>query len=404
MISRQEIKYAMRNLLARKARTFLTALSIFVGIATIFIFLSFGWGLWDYVNDIAAESGVDKVIVQARGTGAPGIDQTFKLEDKDLRAVERTKGISEAAGAYFQSGEVEKGDQKKYSFITGLPGDLRKNKLIVEMFTVDIRKGRPLRKGDSGKVVLGYNYIVPDRVFTKPVKIGEKIKIQDKKFEIVGVYDAIGNPSDDANVYLTENDFLDLYPDASYGFIIGRANDIEAIDAIAERVEKSLRKARDLEEGKEDFFVQTFQEAIDQFMGVLNIIIGFIILIAGISVVVSMINTANTMVTSVLERTKEIGIMKSIGARNATIRNIFILESSTIGAMAGIIGVALGWFLTSTGANLLDQLGFGFLSPHYSWQLFAGAVLFATVVGGISGLLPAIQASKQSPVDALRYE
>ena len=404
MIPSEEVKYSVKNLLQRKSRTFLTALSIFVGITTIFIFISFGWGLYDYVNELASESGTDKVLVQARGGTAPGLDQTFKLEEKDLRAVQRTNGISEATGMYISTAEIVSDRELRYGFVMGIPSDNQERRLVEEMLTVDILKGRPIRRGDSGKVVLGYNYQIADKIFSDPLEVGQRIDIQDERFEVVGFYESIGNPGDDANIYMSQGDFEDLYPDVGYGMIVGRVTSVDDIDAIADRVEKSVRKVRGLEEGKEDFYVQTFQELIEQFSGALDIVIWFIILIAGISVLVSMVNTANTMVTSVLERTKEIGIMKSIGARNATIRNIFILESSIIGFVAGVIGVLLGWFLTSLGANILDQLGWGFLSPHYSWYLFLGAVTFATVVGGISGVIPALQAARQSPVDALRYE
>ncbi len=127
-------------------------------------------------------------------------------------------------------------------------------------------------------------------------------------------------------------------------------------------------------------------------------------LIAFISVIVSAVNTANTMITSVLERFKEIGVLKSIGARNSEIFKIFLFESGFLGFVAGVIGVTLGWLATDLGAGILDNLGYGFLSPHYSWVLFVGLIAFATFTGAISGMIPAWRASKINAVDALRYE
>jgi len=127
-------------------------------------------------------------------------------------------------------------------------------------------------------------------------------------------------------------------------------------------------------------------------------------LIALISVAVSAVNTANTMITSVLERIKEIGVIKSIGARNSDVFGIFLFESSFLGLVAGIVGVLLGWGLSLGGGFALDYYGYGFLQPAFPWWLFAVCIGFAMVTGAVSGVWPAVNASKINPVDALRYE
>jgi putative ABC transport system permease protein len=215
----------------------------------------------------------------------------------------------------------------------------------------------------------------------------------------------LGNPQDDSNIYINNDYFVEIYPEKKekYDTITARV-DVSNIDLAIENIEKSLRKSRDLKEGKEDFFVQSFEDLLESFSSSLNIIVGFIILIALISVLVSAINTANTMITSVIERTKEIGVMKSIGARNNEIFGIFLFESSLLGFIAGVIGVILGGILTFIGGSILTSLGWGFLQPHYSFGLFLGCILFATITGAISGVFPAWNASRTNPVEALRYE
>jgi len=143
---------------------------------------------------------------------------------------------------------------------------------------------------------------------------------------------------------------------------------------------------------------------IESFSGAINVIIGFVILIAFIWVLVSAINTANTMITSVLERYKEIGILKAIGARNSEIFGIFLFESAFLGFVAGALGVLLGWGATSLAGSILQSVGFGFLAPYYSFWLFTSLILFAVVTGAVSGVIPAVRASKTNVVDALRYE
>jgi len=403
IIGKENIKYSLRNLQHRKSRSFLTILSIFIGITTIFIFLSFGLGLVSYINELTSSSSADKIIIIPKGTGAPGLDQTFALTDEDLDAVKKTSGVFDAAGMYVKPAKVQQNSKIIYTFLVGF--DPKKSDILLESFNIDIETGRSLQSSDNGKVILGYNYQVEDKIFPKEYKVNDKIEIQDEKLRIIGFFEPIGNPQDDSQLYTTSDSIKELYPgeNLSYAEIIARV-DATKLSTIVENVEKNLRKERGLEEGKEDFYVQSFDDLIESFSGALNIMIGFVVLIALISVVVSAVNTANTMITSVLERVKEIGVIKSIGAKNSEIFKIFFFESSFLGFVAGIIGVLFGWGMAYLGGVILDSLGWGFLSPDFSPYLFMGCIAFATITGAISGVIPAIRASKINPVDALRYE
>jgi putative ABC transport system permease protein len=405
MILEEELKYAKNNLLRRKTRTFLTILSIFVGITTTFIFISFGLGLYGYVQDLAGETSADKFIVQARGVGAPGLDDSFGLDETDLGEVEKTLGVKQSLGFYADVAEVEHKRERKFVFVSAYDTKAENNILFEQAFGFSVDTGRQLRKEDKGKTVLGHNYQEADRIFKDPLDIGDKIGINDERFEIVGFYEKVGNPQDDSNVYISETEFKRLFgKDKTFAMIFGEVHDRDEIDKVVERIEKNIRNNRNLDEGDEDFFVQTYSELIEQFGSVLNILIGFIIVIALISVIVSAINTANTMITSVLERTKEIGVMKAIGATRPTIRNMFLVESGVVGFVAGLLGVVMGWAISSTFKKLLVILGWSFLAPRYNLTLFISLILFSTIVGILSGVTVAIQASRLKPVDALRYE
>jgi len=407
MISKENLNYALRNLYNRKVRSFLTILSIFVGIVTIFIFISFGWGLFFYIDEIAEDLGVENIFVQAKGIGAPGTDPNFKLTATDLDVFRRVRGITQVTGMTFGSAQIKSNDKLVYNYMVGMPTkDKEEATFAFDFFTVDMLSGRYLEDGNNRKVVLAYSYTIPDRIFEKALKLGDKVEINGFDFEIIGFVDEIGNPSDDANVYIT----IDAYDEITeaeetiYGFIVGKVDNVDNIDEIKERAKKKLRKSRDLEEGKEDFFITSFDEYIESFGAAMNIVIGFILLIAFVSVVVSAINTANTMFTSILERTKEIGVLKAIGAKNSEILVIFLLESSMLGFIAGCFGVFFGWLISRAGGAALAALGWSFLQPHFPLSLFVGCILFATIVGTISGVIPAYNASKKNPVDSLRYE
>ena len=399
-MKRESIKYSLNNLMHRKVRSSFTIISIMIGIATIFIFVSFGLGLYNYVNDLSSSGSADKVLVQAKGTSISGLDNTFALKDSDLKAVEKTSGVYEATGSYFTTAEIKKNNKLIYTLIISYDP---KVPLLLEMSDLNIRQGRQLVSGDSA-VVLGYNYMISDKIFSSEYSLGEKIEVNGQKIKIVGFYDKVGTAQDDAQIYVTNDYFEELYGEnSSYNWIIARV-DSSNIDQVVKNIERSLRKERGLEEGKEDFYVQSFNDMIATYTSVLNIIVGFVILIALISVLVSAVNTANTMITSVLERVKEIGIMKSIGAKNSEIFKIFLFESSFLGFVAGCLGVILGYIATFIGGKILDSLNYGFLQPGYPIWLFVGCIAFATLTGAISGVAPALKAMKINPVDALRYE
>lgn len=403
MIGPESVRYSLRNIKHRKARSFLTVLSIFIGIATIFIFISFGLGLYAYINSFIEGGSADKIMVQAKGSaGVPGLGSAFVLDDGDLRVVERSAGVYEASGAYIKIAQAEFKDELKYVFLAGYDP---KVPLIIELSDIDILEGRELVSSDVSKAVLGYNYLKKDKIFSRAVGLGDKIEVEGVELRVVGFYEAVGNPQDDSNIYVVNDAIAELYPDDvnSYGWIMARV-DQDNIDWAVENVERNLRSHRDLEEGKEDFSVESFAALLESYAGAMNIIIGFVFLIAFISVIVSAVNTANTMITSVIERTKEIGVIKAIGGRNREVFGIFLFEAGFLGLIAGVIGVLLGWGMSSFGGMVLDSLGWGFLAPVFPLYLFGGLILFAVVTGAVSGAIPAWVASKTNIVDALRYE
>jgi putative ABC transport system permease protein len=399
MISKESVKYSLRNLSHRKTRSAFTIISILVGITTIFIFVSFGLGLYKYIGDLSSASSADKILIQPKGLG--GMDPAFSFSEKELNVVEKTSGVYEATGVYFKTAELQQGDVKKYTYLIAYDP---KKPLIMSVFNIDLYSGRSLQPGDRG-VVLGYNYLLADKIFSKPYELNGNIEINGKKLKILGFYGPVGNPSDDSQIYVT-NDFIkELYPNETlpYNWIVAKV-DVSNLDGAVNNMERNLRKERNQKEGEEDFYVQSFDDMIKSYSTALNIVIGFIILIALISVFVSAVNTANTMITSVLERVKEIGVIKSIGGQNSEVFNIFLFESSFLGFVAGVLGVFFGFILSFVGGKILASLGYGFLQPYFSPWLFLGCILFATLTGAISGVLPAVKASKINPVDALRYE
>jgi len=401
------VKYILKNIINRFTRSFLTVLSILIGIMAVYTLVSFGQGLSQYVTDMGNEVGADKLIVQPKGAGVPG-STGISLTENDLDTIKKVVGVSEASALAMQQAEVSLDEDKrgKWVFIVGMPTDAKEQRLVDEAFGgYGILKGRALKKGDTNKVLLGYNYQFENKLFPEALKLGDKIFIIGEKFEIIGFYEEIGNTGDDSNVYMTNERVETLFDvEDQFAMIFIRAQPDTEPSKLADKIEEELRDERDEEEDKETFTVETYEELLETFGVVLNILNSILVLIAMISVFVAAVNIMNTMYTAVLERTKEIGIMKAIGARNRYILMVFFFESGTLGIIGGIMGVIFGFGLAKLGGAIAASAGYALLKPAFPWWLTFGCLLFSFLIGAGSGFFPALRASKQKPVDALRYE
>src|SRR3989344_2691775 len=392
------LKYSTANLWHRKLRSFLTILSILIGITAIFALVSFGQGIQKYVNDLSKEQGTDKIIMMPGGFVPPGSSNVVFTE-KDIDFIKKIKGISEATGIIAATGK------EKYTYVFGLSTNSEERKLMEEISSgIEVIKGRNLKKGDVHEAVLGYNFMIPDKLFKKEISVGDSIEINDIPVKVIGFYNQIGNSQDDSQVYLSQEGAKEIFGIKDYEYVYIRSQYDQNAGEIASKIKEKFRNYRNQKEGEEDFGVQTYEDVIKIFTSIVTILNGILVLIALISVVVAAVNIANTMYTSVLERTQEIGVMKSIGAKNNFILLVFIIESGILGLMGGIIGIILGYSIAKIGEFIARYYGLIMLKPDFPWWLITGCLLFAFLVGAGSGLLPAIQASKQKPVDALRYE
>lgn len=400
-----EITYALKNLMHRRLRSFLSVVSILIGITAIFALISFGLGIQNYVTELGEEAGTDKLYIQAKGIGVPGTDENFFFTRSDIEFVDKIKGVRKIVGMYVSTPEIKFDGEIEYRFLAGWNADM--HEFINELFGgIGIDKGRHFKDGELDAVVLGYNYQFEDKIFKRKVRLGDKISIDGKEFEVVGFYEEVGNAQDDSNIYISDDAFEIMYPKKKdkFGYAMLQADAGVEPGGLAEKIEDKLRKRRGQEEGKEDFFVQTFEDALEIFGNIFTIINGVLVLIALVSLVVAAVNIMNTMYTAVIERTKEIGVMKSIGAKNTDILTVFMIESGFLGTVGGIVGIIFGYIISKIGEYAAAAGGYSFLKPVFPWYLTAGCILFAFVVGAGSGFLPALQASKLKPVDALRYE
>ncbi|MBT4135701.1 ABC transporter permease [archaeon] len=399
-------RLGFNNLRRRKLRSWLTMIGIFIGIAAVVSLISLGQGLQTAVTAQFATLSTDKLTIQNAGTGMgpPGSTAVEKLNDDDLKLIENTVGVELVIPRLLRMVKLEYNNAAKFTFATSVLEDKEKADLGYDALAIKTKEGRLIYSGDSGKVVLGQD-LVKKSVFDKEVKVGKTIKIQGQEFEVAGILKKSGNFQVNGIVLLMEEDLKNILEIGDeWDLIVAQVEEPKEIKEVAEKIKRNLRRDRDLgEDDDDDFSVETPLEAVGAVTDIINSVNIVVVGIALISLIVGGIGIANTMYTSVIERKKEIGTMKAIGAKNSDVLSIFLIESGLLGLVGGIIGVLIGVGLSFGAASAANSaLGIRIISVEVNFLLIISAILFSFLIGIFAGLIPSVQASKLRPVDALR--
>jgi putative ABC transport system permease protein len=396
---------AFKNLKKRGVRSWLTMLGIFIGIAAVVSLITLGAGLQSAITGQFSSLSVDTLTISNEGTGfgPPGSTAVVKLNKDDLELVEGVSGVKIVVPRLIRVVSVEFNDAREFRYIGSISEDKDKQDFIYTSLGVNAESGRMLKTNDLGKIVVG-NDFTDESLFDKPVRVGSNLEINGKEFEVIGIMEKASTFQINSVIMMLESDMEDLLDiDDEIDLIVAQVEDRKELEEVAERIEQEFYRDRNLKVGEEDFSVETPLQAVEGVNNILVIINLIVVGIAAISLLVGGIGIMNTMYTSVLERTREIGIMKAVGARNQDVLAIFLIESGLLGLVGGIVGAAIGLgfaFLVQGVAG--SALGGIDLGVKISYPLLIGAISFSFLIGVFSGVLPAMQASRLNVVDALR--
>lgn len=398
----EEVSFSAKNIAKAKLRSFLTVLGIIVGVAIVVSMLSIGEGMEASISEQLEALGGDKIVVSPKGMMQGGGFQGPPAEflpfgEGEIRAIEVMPRVEEVVALFYRPASAEYRGDASNIYVAGIEEPRRKIPYFHKFYT--LKEGRFYSDESLEEVDLGYR--VAYNLFDSDVRVGDMIKVKGRSFKVVGILEEIGNTEDDSTIYMSMKggrDLFDAGDEVTMMWVV--AEEKGAVGVLAEKIEDELEKLR----GAKDFDVLTQEQMAEQVERITSIITFVLGGIASISLVVGGVIIMNTMLTSVLERTREIGVMKAVGATDARILKVFMAEAGLLGLIGGIAGLALG----SAISQAIQHVGRMYIGSSFQTlltaELAAIALGFSLAIGVLSGLYPAYRAAKLSPIEALRYE
>ncbi|MFZ2663943.1 MAG: ABC transporter permease [Patescibacteria group bacterium] len=391
----ETLKTSLDSLALNKVRSFLTMLGVIIGVFAVVTLISLVKGVENYIEDQFKLLGANTVYVMPGKISTGGTGQNTgaglmsgKLKEKHVDLIETyAKDYIDAVTPSVETSKSIKYKTKEY-----YAGILGVNYQGTDIFNMEILYGRHFSKLEqmtkSRVTVLGYS--VNEELFNNENSIGQKVKIDAKTYEVIGVMEKKG-PSFDGSVVVPYTAVIQDF-DGRISSIAAKAKADQDLELVVQQIKIALMK--DLK--KDDFSVLTqkdFMESINSILDILTVALGAI---AGISLLVGGIGIMNIELVSVTERTREIGLRKALGATSKNIKLQFMTEAVLISVAGGVVGLLLGWLATFAMRSFVRAE-----IPTWSILLSLG---FSAFVGVAFGTYPAIKASQKDPIQALRYE
>ena len=401
------LKVAIKAILNNKFRSFLSMLGIIIGVAAVIVMMAIGQGSKHSIRENISAMGTNIIMIRPgadRGMGGvrqdPSSMQTLKVEDYEAVKKE-AKYISYISPEVTASGQAINGNNNTSTTIYGESPE------YLDIKQWEVTSGSAFTDEDikkSAKVCIIGKTVV-DELFGENVDpVGKMIRFKSIPFRVIGVLKSKGYSSfgmDQDNLIITPyTTVMKRVSAQTYLSSINCSALTEEMtdDAISELTQILRQQHKLKDEAEDDFTIRSQQEMMETMSSTMDTVTLILVVAAAFSLLVAGIGIMNIMLVSVTERTKEIGLRMSVGARGMDISNQFLIESIIIAVTGGVLGIALGMLL-STSANLLFSLP----TSVPMWAIVVSFIV-CTLIGIGFGYFPARKAASMDPIEAIRYE
>ncbi len=404
---REAVRIAMRGLRANRLRSALTMLGIIIGVAAVILLVALGNGLKTSVN-AQLEPLANLITVVPTVGNVPGGAAPKDLIDADVAAIQDSPlaGQIEAVIPATTGRALVEDDFRYRATVVGSTDRwLEVNNQ--DMAAGSFFDGAQVRS--AAKVVVLGSAVASYLFGDDPVSaLNQTVRINRQTFRVIGVTQSFGEPNDSFAVMPLDTARRYIFGGGDkVNQIIVQAAQAAAVPAVQDEVIRILSdRHRITDSAKRDFEVQSLRSRLDSFNQVLRILTLFTAAVAAISLLVGAIGVLNIMLVSVTERTREIGIRKAIGATRRAVLEQFLIESTVLAGLGGVIGVLVGVGLSVLGATIAPSFGptFESFAPAVTISSIVISFAISLAIGLVAGGYPANRAARLRPIEALRYQ
>ncbi len=399
---------ALESLLANKLRSALTILGIVIGVAAVIAMLAIGAGAENTITGEIQGVGTNLLFVIQGGFNEVSNLKPLTLGDaeaiNDPFSAPSVAGVSSALRGTV---EISKAGETTRTTVLGVTANYN------EITNTDIMEGEFINEnqilGRSSVILLGTD-VAEDLFGTKSGLVGETVRVEGQNFRVIGVLEEKGG-----SAFANQDDQV-LVPLSTAQIRLMRRSNRDQVDVLyvqtqsaevipqaKQEISQILRKRHRTELGEDDFTIVSQEDMINVASSITNVLTIFLGGIAAISLLVGGIGIMNIMLVSVVERTREIGLRKALGAKKMDILIQFLAESLLLSLVGGVVGIGFGWVISSVVGRIAAANDVS-INPVISLQSILLATLFSIAVGLFFGIYPANRAANLQPVEALRYE